>query len=400
MLPRADLNTTRPPATVEAPTPIVPTGDARNEVFERLTQIAIGRQLQAEVLSLFEDGTFLVRVADTAARMSLPVGTKVGDNLSMVFVAKEPRPTFLLTAQEGGSAPANLSSVGKLVNQLVQEAQEHGSPTAIQPRTPLLLSPTMMKPETVASAMRESVEHSGLFYESHLHDWISGSRPLANLQREPQAQLPQQSQVPHPPAGIAPQELAQLDLGKLSTDLKELGAGAQMLMNLIREAQVQASQAQQAAPPAASAPGIPVGAQTTDAMVISQPQQAMPTIQPEAAFLINQQLSALEHQRVLWQGELWPGMPMEWEITEDGSHRRSPDAPESTWSSQVRFSLPTLGDISASIRLLGDRVHVQIDAGDENVAGLLRSQSPALADALAAAGSPLESFLVKRHGTS
>jgi hypothetical protein len=185
--------------------------------------------------------------------------------------------------------------------------------------------------------------------------------------------------------------LAHLDLAKLSANLKELGNGAQALMNLIREAQAQI-QAQPAAATQAA------GTTATDATVLTQPQQQLPDIQPEAATIINQQLNALEHQRVQWHGELWPGMPMEWEISEDReSSGRATDGPESSWSSQVRFSLPTLGDISASIRLTGDRVHVQIDTGDEAIAGVLRTESPSLADALAAAGSPLESFLVKRH---
>ena len=188
MLPRADLNTTRAPANLEAPTPVVPSANARQEVFARLAQIAIGRQLPAEVLSLFDDGSFLVRVADTAARMLLPAGTKVGDHLSMVFIAKEPRPTFLLT--ESGSASTSLSVGARLLDQLARQAQAEGTPTAIQARAPVLSSSAMMQSETIASALHESVEFSGLFYESHMHEWISGSRPLAALQREPQTHLP------------------------------------------------------------------------------------------------------------------------------------------------------------------------------------------------------------------
>lgn len=392
MLPRTDLNTTRPPATVEAVTPVVSSTDSRLEVFDRLTQIAIGRQLQAEVLSLFEDGTFLVRVADTPARMQLPTGTKVGDNLPMVFVAKTPRPTFLLTSQEGGSTPTNLSSIGKLVSQLAHEAQSSGTPTTVQPRTPLLPSAAMMQPETVASAMQQSLESSGLFYEAHLHDWISGGRSLTEIQREPQAQLP--FSPPKSAANSPLHELANFDPANLSASLKESGDDAKALMNLIREVQTQAQEQLSGSAPAS-------GVAATDAIVITPPQQSLPDIQPEAATLINQQLNTLEHQRVQWQGELWPGMPMEWEISEDKqSSRHSSDAPEPSWSSKVRFSLPTLGDISASVRLVGDRVHVQIDTVDDDVAGLLRIEAPALANALATAGSPLDSFLVKHHGAA
>lgn len=372
MLPRADLNTTRAPANIEAPAPVVPSANTRQEVFDRLNRIAIGQQLHAEVLSLFEDGSFLVRVADTAARMLLPAGAKVGDHLSMTFVAKEPRPAFLLT--EGGSASTFLSLAGRLADQLARQAQNEGTPTAIQSRTPVLLSPAMMKPETIASALHESVEFSGLFYESHMHEWISGSRPLTTLQREPQAHLPASStQAPQ-------QEPPRLDLTKLAASVKESGDGANALMTLIREAQIQS----------ANAPAV-------DAAVIGQPQQPLPAISPEAAQIINQQLNVLEHQQVQWTGELWPGQHMEWEITEDKQHNHSCEATESSWSSKVRFRLPTLGEISAVVRLAGDRVHVRIDTADDAVANTLHSQSTALADALSAAGSPMDSFLVKRH---
>ena len=100
MLPRADLNATRPPASIEAATPVVSATDSRLEVFRRLTQIALGKELQATVDALLDDGTYLVRVADTTARMALPTGSRIGDTLSMIFVAKEPRPTFLLMQQQ------------------------------------------------------------------------------------------------------------------------------------------------------------------------------------------------------------------------------------------------------------------------------------------------------------
>ena len=371
MLPRADLTTTRAPATIEAPAPVAPGANARQEVLDRLTRIAIGQQLHAEVLSVFEDGAFLVRVADTAARMVLPAGTKVGDHLSMVFIAKEPRPTFLLT--EGGSVSASLSIAGRLADQLARQAQSEGTPAAVQSRTPVLLSPAMMQPETIATALHESVEFSGLFYESHMHEWISGSRPLAALQREPQARLPASSTLP-------PQEPPRIDWAKLATGMKEAGDGPNALMTLIREAHIQG----------ANAPAV-------DAAVIGQPQHPLPEIAPEAAQIIHQQLNALEHQQVQWTGELWPGQRMEWEITEDKQHRRSREAPQSSWSSKMRFSLPTLGEISAVVRLTGDRVQVQIDTSNDAIADTLRAQSTTLADALSAAGSPMDSFLVKRH---
>ncbi|MBR7947854.1 flagellar hook-length control protein FliK, partial [Burkholderia cenocepacia] len=39
------------------------------------------------------------------------------------------------------------------------------------------------------AALAQAVSESGLFYESHLAQWLAGQRPLAALMREPQARL-------------------------------------------------------------------------------------------------------------------------------------------------------------------------------------------------------------------
>ena len=378
MLPRADLNPTRPPASLEAATTVVSSTDARLDVFRRLNQIAIGRELQATVDAMLDDGTFLVKVADTTARMALPVGTKVGDTMSMVFIAKDPRPTFLLTQQQG-STPASLSTTARLIDHLLQSAQQEGAPAVVTTRIPLLPSPAAMEPKQVAAALQNALSASGLFYESHLHDWISGTRPAAELAREPQAQL---SGSLKPAQQSAPQDATNVDLARIAANMREIGDGAHKLLNLIREAQVQ--QANTAA---------------IDADVIAPTQSALPSVEPEAARMINLQLNALEHQMVRWQGQLWPGMPMEWQVEEDkpeggGSH---PDAQPSTWTSSVRFELPHLGGVSATIRLVGDRVHVQVNTQTEDTAATVRAFGGMLADALDAAGTPLDSLSVKQH---
>ncbi len=42
----------------------------------------------------------------------------------------------------------------------------------------------------IAQALQAGLEHSGLFYESHLADWIAGQRSLNAIRAEPQAALP------------------------------------------------------------------------------------------------------------------------------------------------------------------------------------------------------------------
>ena len=361
MFSRADLNTTRPAAAIEAPAPVASSTDARQEVFHRLSQLALGRQFQAEVISAFDDGTFLVRIADTAARMALPAGIRAGDEIPMTLVAKEPRPTFLLNQE--GSAPASLSPAARMIDQLVQAADQEGAPAALAGKTPLLAATAAPDPKLLAAALHDSLEASGLFYESHVHEWLSGARPQADLGREPQAQFSRA-----PGAGASP-----------AASLPGPGDGGQDLMDLIRDAH----------PRPASLPAV-------DADVIARTQTAAQTLDPESARMVGLQLHTLEQQHVRWQGELRPGQPMEWEVREDKNGGGGQDAQQASWTSVVRFQLPALGDISATLRLSGDRLQVQIGTGNEETAATLRSHGGLLADALEAAGSQLESLQVKR----
>ncbi len=380
MLPRAELNTTRPAASLEAPTSVVSATDSRLEIFRRLTQIAIGKELQATVDAMLDDGTYLVKVADATARMALPVGTRVGDSLSMVFVAKEPRPTFLLTQQQG-SATASLSTTARFISHLLQIAEQDDAPVAVLAKAPLAASPAAADPKLVAASLHNALASSGLFYESHLHDWISGSRPLADLAREPQTQVDTAS---HKMANsIQQQNPANLDLAKLANGMQEFGNGAHALIDLIREAQRQSG-----------------NLAVIDADVITQPQTELPALDPELARITHLQLNTLEHQQVRWQGELWPGQPMEWEVGEDKSEGGSNETPEPAWTSTVRFDLPNLGKISATVRLVGERVHVQVNTATDEVAASLLQYGGRLADALEAAGAPLDSLLVKQDESS
>ena len=78
---RADIQGIRPVAQVDAAAPAVRIGDLREESTGRLAQIAIGQRVEASVESLLSDGSFLVKMADTAVRTNLPEGSKVGDQI-------------------------------------------------------------------------------------------------------------------------------------------------------------------------------------------------------------------------------------------------------------------------------------------------------------------------------
>lgn len=355
MLLRADSSSIRPVAAIGAPTAVVVVADARQEAISRLAQIAIGQQVQAKVLAALEDGTFLVRINGTAVRMNLPPDTSVGESLRLTLTASTPRPTFLLAAEANAAATTSVSPSARLIDHLLQAAARDGAgaPPALQAGAPLLKAPPA-EPGQIASALRDALEFSGLFYEAHLGQWAAGSRSLAELQREPQAQASRLLLAPAESPSAA----------------KSAAAGGE--------------------PGALGKPPLDQGL---------APQSA--TWSHPAAQLLPQQLDTLENQRLSWRGELWPGQPLEWEISRDAlPDRRQPPATapaaEAGWHSVVRFELPLLGPVTASIRLAGQHLRLQLRTASDATALALRSHGGQLADALGAAGATLDALTVQR----
>ncbi|MBP0596983.1 flagellar hook-length control protein FliK [Herbaspirillum sp. LeCh32-8] len=389
MLPRADIATAvQPVHAVDAATAVVSVADTKQEAFSRLAQIAIGQQMSGRILSDFKDGTYLVRIANTAARMVLPSTARTGDTLILTLVSKDPRPTFAVKegslhqddesaavslskagramqkdlkslqfvtrdgaggvadhedipidgqARGGRQAQSNapssttttLSNAGKLIDSLLQASQQGNVANHVTSPAPLLPK-AGLPAEQMASALQDAINHSGVFYESHVSAWAEGRLPTEELMKEPQAQVGRQN------------------------------AG--------------------------------------DINLLSQNDPA----QNQLGQIINLQLNALEQQRLVWHGEVWPGQQMDWEINQEAPDGQAgqQDGEEAlpTWHSVVKFNFAQLGEVSASIRLIGQQIHVQVKADNDIAAAALRSNTGSFADAMSAAGTSLDSLIVKQDG--
>lgn len=340
-------------------------GDARQEAFQRSLAGMLGKSMQAEVLSRQTDGSFLVRVAGTAARMMLPSNAQPGSELPLTLVALTPRPTFQVTGEQSaafaavaadpapaatpakaaamqraaslfGEAPgaahlpesdnasarSTLSAAARVITGVLQVASRAELPqTAIVAPLPLLPA-AAADPAKLAAVLKDAIGASGLFYESHVAEWSAGTRPLGDLQREPQMQR-----------------------GALQQGAAD----------------------------------------------------------PATAQFINLQLSSQEQGRVAWQGELWPGREMAWEISRDAPERGArqdggAEAAEPPWRSALKLRFPLLGEIGATVVLAGDEVHIQLQAGSSGVGSLLRARGAELQGALAASGTALASLTVGIDG--
>lgn len=325
LFPRAEPTGTRPITLIQTLLPTSAQGDLHEEIIHRLAQISLGQQLDAEIQSKLSDGGFLVKIGDVTARMNLPGSMNVGDRISLTFIGKEPRPTFLLNTQtdlpDSTSSTTSLSSTGKLIDSMLHNLRGSKQSASLG-KIPIASQPDFPAPQ-MALALQDTLGKTGVFYESHLNEWVNGQRTLADIRQEPQAQQINQ-------------------------------------MNALLDAKT------------AFAPLDSTNSTLTQ--------------------LVNQQLQTLEQNRIVWQGEVWPGQSMHWEVSEDTASKDIATLP--SWRSEVRFEMPQLGSISATLVLTGERLALQIHANTASAGAQLQAESNQLSEALAAAGIPLEGLRV------
>jgi len=143
----------------------------------------------------------------------------------------------------------------------------------------------------------------------------------------------------------------------------------------------------------------------TQAELAAEPQARgmAPPSDPATAQLINLQLNAHEQARIAWQGQLWPGQELRWEIERDAPERGSSGdgddggGGQDSWQSSLTLRFGRLGEVAAKVVLSGGQLHIRLDA-PESARARLEAGSGRLADALDAAGTPLTTLAI--HGAS
>jgi hypothetical protein len=120
----------------------------------------------------------------------------------------------------------------------------------------------------------------------------------------------------------------------------------------------------------------------------------LPT-EPATAQFINLQLASQEQSRVAWQGQLSPGHELDWHIEKDASQQRGGDDPDTpVWRSGMKFRLPLLGEIAATVIMVGDKCQIEIQTGSDDVGIRLRAHAAKLTGAMEAAGTPLTALSI------
>jgi len=218
---------------VDKVTPVlsaIKVADTAHEADFRAAQLIKGQSYYAQILSRVDDKNFYVKVQDAVLKMdlgsiakyiSLPSGAgsnseavkaslanaasaqaevltnealksnitgSLGQTLLLKYVDNSPVPTFMLlpNGQANDKSEPQLSLAGKLIDQQLREAEKHGVSTKYIAGE--LLTNIPSNPQQLAEQLKSALTNSGLFYESHLKDFVEGQRTLQSVQQEPQNQ--------------------------------------------------------------------------------------------------------------------------------------------------------------------------------------------------------------------
>lgn len=367
--------------------PVAPTQD----IADRLSGLSAGDRVLAQIQALLPNGTYRALINQRAITLALPFSAKAGDSLELLVTESDGklalavigRPESGASSQGGESVSATLSRAGQLISALSNNNGRGGSPgeaLVLNNNQPLADAPPT-RGQDLLPQLKQALSQSGMFYESHQAEWVEGRLPQAALLREPQGRLSatiahetpgQPPQSSNTPANAAP---AVARDEKVATTPRQTELP---LARVDRNAETPASV--DTTGKATSAPG--------------NPQPAGQLIAPQLQPIVQQQLEALATQNFAWQGQVWPGQDMRWEIEEDGQRDAGEETAATAWATRLRLQLPHLGDVEAQIRLHGNQLSVGIRSTNEEGEARLRQSGEALRLQLEAVGLTLSAYAV------
>ncbi|MBD5805134.1 Flagellar hook-length control protein FliK [Azoarcus sp. Aa7] len=355
-------------------------GTARvREVQARLPELLPGARFVATIDRRLPDGTFKAIVGGRDYTLALNHSANSGDTLELVVTQSTPKAVFaqlaepMLTGNEG--ARPTLSAAGRLIGFLLT-GQPAPQPATLAAGKPIVAAPPANNAAaTLAPALQQALSRSGLFYESHQLQWLSGKLTTSALLQEPQGE---HLRAP------APQSAGPADAAVLARSPGLLRATSEMAPNALSQGASAAAANESdatAGPNPAPAPGVRAAA---------IPERLVP--------VVYQQLDAMATQNYVWQGQVWPGQTMEWEI-EDPQRDREPgsDEPPTEWKTTLRLSLPRLGGVEALLILTPAGVALRLMADDDATVAALANARAELDSALEAANVPLTGFVAERR---
>lgn len=252
-------------------------------------------------------------------------------------------------ASQEASSTTHLSAEARTIARILERFPDGAQ--RVTASDALLTSGERPEAARLATALAGQLRHSGIFYESHLSQWLGGRYELSALLKEPQAQLSTRNLL----AQQVPDERA---------------AGTAVLRSeqvaVLRESV------------AATGSGAAAAAQSG-----SEP------VHESLHGVVRHQLEVMTQPLLRLEGFFWPEVPFRWELGhESGESASAPEEDEEeqrTWHSRLQLTMPNLGELDIDVRLRGNELYV---TGRVDPAALTRVtlHGERLANAFQAAG--------------
>lgn len=311
-----------------------------------------GQQVRGEVLARLSDQVHLVKIAGGIFRTELPEPVTPGTTLTLTYRCSDPRPEFSLHRDASGSAPVRISQVTAWLSETIGKAQQQPKAWSNANIEPLLGSATE-NTVALATSLRNALAFSGIFYESHLAQWVLGERLLKDIEKE-----------------------SGMRRACLAKDAKDPQASKNVLEKT----------------------GLILG-ETDPRDTETVPEQEnfeplrLPTVTDAHVIpLVREQLDTLLSGIFRWQGPAWRDQEMEWEVEKEGTDGNQ--AEEHAWRTTIRMRLPNLGSIDATLKISGGTIEGKITTDSATTRKELQKELKHLELSLAAAGLTLKDMVL------
>jgi len=390
----------------------------KGQADPRLAQFRSGQEYVGKVLENLPNARSLVQVGQTRFDMALPASVRAGDSVRLVFVTSGPRPTFQVAQPPVQAlAPVRLSDTAQQVNALLRFAQTPAAPGPLPGAAGSVATPGaapganpagagLTAAPTAAQTPAASTTQAAALASAQAAGGGGAAKPIV-----------QNVAVFFANAGSAP------------TTSAMTGGSANPALAMAGQA-IDAARAALASRPSMMAQGIVTENMTNASLlpmrlrqvlgesgmfyeshlgrwtqgrlpleaVLREPQARLAELPgrllnlpgldgmpEEAARIAGRQLQMLDGGAFFWQGYAWPQQWMEWLVGEDPSGTGDADG-MSQWQTELRLTLPHLGEVSARLGVGALGIRVQLATGEEASLEQLRAALPALVERFQAAG--------------
>jgi hypothetical protein len=401
---------------------------AADAVAKTGQQFELGQKLQGIVQAQVAPNVFKVSVSGQLVQMELPSTISSGDTVPLQVIALQPRLAFsMVNSASPLSTPEQLGATARMLSSMSQQSPEKAYVRSAQ-SAPIWGTPQPPQSKQLAGMLQEALSNSGLFYESHQAQWLGGSRSTAQLMIEPQNLTPEQARAvtaDNPASKAAMMDVANKAIMGDNTFGKAAVVGTATKSEIAGDAANKAVMADNATGKAATgdtaSKAVPMESAASKSVMANNDANPAVTIRntadtnapaqlntsslPEGKALgipdhlqplVQQQLNALETSQMMWQGNVWPGQDMQWEV-----HEQAPQTPgqegQKQWVTHIQLDLPNLGVVAATLRFNSAGLGLTLNAGTPQTRALLGSASTRLVSALSDAGIPVLSTQISNE---